>query len=356
MHLLDDLKTIQRLDPAGMMDRAGALAQQCRDGWAMGLGWRVPVSLARCRSILILGMGGSAIGADLLEGILRDKLTRPIVANRTYTLPAWVGKQTLVVACSYSGNTEETLSAARQARQRGAKLVAITSGGKLAAWAKRTPFPLLTIPQGLPPRGALGYLAFAPLGLVARLGWVSRRSLGVEGAIRSLKRYITTTLAPSVHTRSNPAKRAAAALKGKLPILYGAAAGWEGVTYRWKTQLEENAKTLAFHHIFPEATHNEISGWVHPKGLMRQLIAVFLKDSAIHPRTQMRMKFTSQIVRRQGTKVLWLDVAGSSYLSRLLRLISLGDFISVYLALLYREDPTPVVRVEALKKYMRKGS
>jgi len=346
---------MRRLDRADMLGRAAALSAQCAEGWKKGLAWRVPSEFSACRNLLVLGMGGSAIGADLLQGIAGGRLSRPILINRTYTLPAWVDKQTLVLVCSYSGNTEETLSAAELARRQGAGIAAITSGGRLAAWAKHHRFPLLQIPAGWPPRSAVGYMTFIPLGLLVRLRWISRSALSVEAACRGLDRFVRGRLAPGVRTRSNPAKRLAALLKDRLPVLYGAAGGWEGITYRWRTQLEENSKTLTFHHIFPEATHNEISGWVQPKGLMKHSIALFLTDPAVHPRILRRMEFGRRVVRGEGARAEKVSVPGATALERMLRLIALGDFTSIYLAFLYKEDPTPVARVEALKKFLVKG-
>ena len=336
-----------------MLQRAAALPEQCLDGWRKGLAWEIPSRFRSLEQMAVLGMGGSAIGADLLQGILSDEaIQRPMAVNRTYTIPRWIGRKTLVLVCSYSGNTEETLSGAFQAKKQGAHLLAITSGGKLASWAAEHRIPLLRIPAGLPPRSAVGTLTFAPLGLMARLGWARRKDLPVEAACRGLAREIQTHWAPSVRTAANPAKQIAQALKGRLPILYGAAGGWEGVVYRWRTQLEENSKTLAFHHIFPEATHNEISGWLQPKPLMNRLAALFLTDPAVHPRTLRRMKFTAGIIRDQGASVQRVRVSGRSRMERMLNLIALGDFVSIYLGILYKIDPTPVERVEALKKFM----
>ncbi len=337
-----------------MLGRAAALPDQCLEGWEKGLAWQVPASWGASKNLLVMGMGGSAIGADILQGILADRIPRPVAVNRTYTVPQWVGRDTLALACSYSGNTEETLSAALEAKRRGARLAAITSGGHLAAWARRERFPLLRIPAGMPPRTAVGYLVFAPLGLLVHLGWAKKGTLPVEQACAGLERFIGSRLGPLVRASSNPAKRIAAVLAGRLPVLYGASGGWEGVTFRWRTQIEENSKSLAFHHLFPEATHNEISGWLEPKSLMKKsMAAIFLTDPAIHPRIRRRMEFTRRIVLSQGAKALNVSVPGRSVMERMLGLVSLGDFVSVYLGLLYRIDPTPVERVEALKKFMR---
>lgn len=355
MEFLSRSDLLQRIDRSDMLGRAAALPQQCRDGWNGGLDWNLPASFGRLRHLLILGVGGSAIGGDLLQGIVGNRLKRPITVNRSYSIPRWVDRQTLALACSYSGNTEETLSAALEAAKRGAKIVAVTSGGKLYAFSQRRRLPVLKIPSGWPPRAAIGFQTFAPLGLLVRLGWIAKSAVPVEESCDSLERFILNKLAPQVPTSGNPAKKLAHALRGRLPVLYGASGGWEGITYRWRTQLEENAKTLAFHHLFPEATHNEISGWLQPKSVIPRTAALFLQDPMIHPRIQRRMLFTSRIIRRQGAKVIQVSVPGRSHLERLLKLIALGDFTSVYLALLYRVDPTPVDRVEALKQYLKRA-
>lgn len=355
MRLLDDLRALRRVDRSDMLGRAAALGREALEGWRKGLAWRVPAGVRSCRQALFLGVGGSAIGADLLQGISADFLAKPIAVNRTYTIPSWVGRDTLVVTCSYSGNTEETLSAAEQARRRGARILGISSGGRLADWARRHGAPLLKIPPGLPPRSALGYVAFGPLGLLSRLGWIRRDGLAVESACAALDRFIRGRLVPAVRASHNPAKRLAQSLAGRLPVVYGASDGWEGVTYRWRTQLEENSKTLAFHHLFPEATHNELSGWLNPTGLLRRMAAIFLTDRTVHPRTLRRMAFTRGIIRREGARVISVSVPGRFRLERMLKFIALGDFASVYLGILYGVDPTPVERVEALKRYLRRA-
>ncbi|MBI3333113.1 MAG: bifunctional phosphoglucose/phosphomannose isomerase [Candidatus Omnitrophica bacterium] len=353
MNLPEEMKGIRRIDRSDMLSRVAALPEQCRQGWRLGIGWNLPASYRRSGHLLVLGMGGSAIGGDLLQGLAEQRMDRPITVNRSYHLPRWVNRHALVLACSYSGNTEETLAASREAVQRGARVIALTSGGRLAAWSRRLRLPLLMIPSGLPPRAAVGYAAFAPLGLLVRLGWLQARAFPLEEACDPLEEFIRCSLAPAVPVPSNPAKRLALRLKGRLPILYGASGGWEGITYRWRTQLEENAKTVAFHHLFPEATHNEISGWVEPRPVIRSSTALFLMDPAIHPRTRRRMEFTGRIIRSRKARVEFVQVPGRSGLERKLKLVALGDFVSVYLSLLYRIDPTPVKRVEALKRWLR---
>jgi len=353
---LNNLKRVVEADPAQMLSLAWALPEQSLDAWERGLAWKIPAAWSQSQQLMILGMGGSAIGADLLTGFWGEAVKVPIAVNRTYNIPKWVGPKTLVLVCSYSGNTEETISAAHQARAQGARIAVLTSGGKLARWAKQNRLPLQLIPTGLPPRTAVGYMAFVPLGLLMRLKWIKKDQLKVVRACTAVRRYISNQLDLTVPESKNPAKKIAQALKGRLPILYGAAQGWEGVVFRWRTQLEENAKTIAFHHIFPEATHNEISGWVHPEAVIAKSTALFLSDRAVHPRTRRRMEFTRKIIAREGARTLNVTVPGPDPFARMLSLVALGDFVSIYLAILYGEDPTPVVRVEALKKHMKNGS
>lgn len=354
MRPLDNFAAIRRLDPSGMLAKAATLPDQCLQGWRLGCSWKVPARLKRLDQLLVLGVGGSAIGGDLIQGFLAEGASKPVLVQRNYTLPAWVNRRTLALVVSYSGNTEETLTAAFQAKRRGAQILAVTSGGKLARWAVRNRFPLVRIPGGWPPRAAMGYGAFVPLGLMDRLGWFGRKDpFPVRQAAQEATRYILKKLAPEVPESRNPAKQLASRLQGGLPLLYGASGGWEGVVYRWRTQLEENAKTLAYHHLFPEATHNEISGWGEPRACMKEIRVLLMTDPAVHPRIRRRMDFTARVARQEGARIIPVEVPGRSRLARMLKLISLGDFVSVYLGLLYRVDPTPVVRVEALKRFMR---
>ncbi len=355
MRTIDDLKQIKKIDRSGMLVRAAALPAQCLEGWSIGLRWKVPAAYAKTKQLLVLGMGGSAIGADLVQGILGDDLPKPTVVSRGYTIPKWVGPETLVLVASYSGNTEETLSSAMAASKKGGKIIAITSGGKLADWCRSKRYPLTLIPQGLPPRSAVGYMTFIPLGLMVRLGWVSRASVPVEKACREAERFVKNSLGPKSKTVRNPAKQIALRLHGKIPELYGAAGGWEGIVYRWRTQIEENAKALAFHHMIPEATHNEVSAWMNPKPLMPKMAAVFLTDRDLHPRTRRRMQFTAGVVKKEKAAALFVEAPGSSRLARMIGLIAIGDFVSSYLGILYGIDPTPVERIEGLKKFMIKG-
>ena len=350
---LDDPQAVSAMDRADMLGKISRLAQQCREGWRLGLGWKVPDRFKNCQKLLVTGMGGSAIGGDLVAGLFGVALSRPMAVNRNDQLPSWVDRETLLLAVSYSGNTEETLSACDEAARRKIPTLAVSSGGKLETWARRKGVPHLQIPPGWPPRAALGYTTFVPAGLFAQWGWLRGGRPPLEGALDALELFIGEQLSRSVPESRNPAKKIAVELLHRLPVLYGACEGYEGIVYRWRTQLEENAKTLAFHHLFPEMTHNEISGWGRPSALMKRCTALFLEDPAISKRVRSRMEFVARLAAREGADVVRVSVPGQSIFERRMKLIALGDFASVYLGILYRVDPTPVERVEALKRWLR---
>ncbi len=344
---LDDAAAIRRVDRAGMLGLIETLPAQFQEGYARG--HRLAVGRRPIRQVAVVGMGGSAISGDLVKAWLTPTARVPIQVHRTYDLPRYVGPQTLVIVSSYSGDTEETLSAAAQARRRGASLVAVTSGGRLARQAQRDGVPWGRVPPGLPPRAALGYLAGIPLGLLARAGLspITGPQLGAAtaAAARALRAWD-----PAVPSTRNLAKRLAAQLHGRLVVLYGADGGWAAVVARWRGQLAENAKHLASSHLLPEMNHNEINGWEFPPALLARCAVVFLDDPALHPRVRRRMAITAMLIRRSGARVLTVTAPGPTPMARTLSMIVLGDLVSVYLAVLHRVDPTPVERVTYLKR------
>jgi glucose/mannose-6-phosphate isomerase len=323
--------------------------EQCAE--AIAIGREARVRLARPSEIVVTGLGGSAIGGDLLRSYLAGECSIPIFVNRSYNLPAFVGRRTLVLANSYSGNTEETLSAYRDAKKKGAAVVVISTGGKLAGLAKRNGDPWVAIPSGLPhpPRAALGYSFFPMLLLLIRNGIVRERrgeleaTLGLLSGLR--KRYCLEN-----PTSGNRAKHIARALHGKLPILYSASERMDAVTLRWRSQLNENAKTLAYSHLLPEMNHNEILGWEALKPVMKNAYVLMLRDKGDHPRVQVRMELTKGLIAPQagGYEEVWSE--GKSLLARIFSLISLGDWVSFYLAMENRVDPMPVKKMDFLKK------
>lgn len=350
MNPLDDLAAIRRLDRSDMLGLIAGLPAQFVQGYAAGAAlpvrWPRPIA-----QVVFVGVGGSAISGDLVKALLTAHARVPVSIQRTYTLPAFIGRRTLVIASSYSGETEETLAAYQAARRRRAMLAAVTSGGTLARWAQRDRVPHAPVPPGLPPRAALGYMAATPLGVLTRAGISPITEEALAAAAQALGRA-QQAWAPAVPAARNRAKQLARRLHGRLVVVYGADGGWEAVVARWRGQLAENAKALASSHLFPEMNHNEINGWAFPPRLLRQATAVMLQDPALPPRVLRRMAITARIIRASGARVEPVIVPGPTAMARCLSMIALGDALSVYLAILHRVDPTPVARVTQLKRQL----
>jgi len=301
--------------------------------------------------VVVVGMGGSAIGGDLVRGYLSQSLELPIGVVRDYTLPKWVGEGWLVIGSSYSGNTEETLSAYREAILRGGKVMVITTGGRLGELATENGSPWIKIPPGYPPRAALAYSFFPILLSLGELFGLGNFTLtGVADHLRRLREEYRSE-SPA---QGNPAKRVAEKLYGRLPLIYAAPGPFEGVGVRWRGQLAENAKTLSFTSLFPEMNHNETVGWEVGGGIKGKVISLFLQDRGYHPRILTRMGLIGGMMEREGVEVLRLESSGGSLLERIFSLIYLGDWVSFWVALLEGVDPTPVARIDWLKRELGK--
>jgi len=348
VHLLDDLKAMRELDPSGMGEAVASLPNQCRDAWAAVQNLSIPPDYTLAENVIIAGMGGSAIGGALLQGIIVGECPVPLIVCRDYDLPVFVDERTLVIASSYSGNTEETLSAARQARERGARIIVLASGGELARLAKEWRIPLYSIPFKGQPRAALGHSLIPLLGIAQQMGWVADKSAEVAGAIAVMERWDRET-SPAVPSKKNPAKQLAARLDGRIPFIYGAE-HLSQVAVRWQGQFNENAKNFAGHGIMPELSHNAVEGFGHPDGVGEPLTVFILRSERYHPRNGLRCEITAEILQRNG--IAWEQVRprGESRLAEALSLIHFGDWVSYYLALLNGEDPTKIANIGHVKQ------
>lgn len=350
---LDDGRLYQELDPQGMGKWIEAFPSQVEEAWGIGLAARVPQDYAEVDQIVVQGMGGSAVGGDLLGALYAAKLKVPYLVVRDYEVPGFAGPRTLFIASSYSGNTEETLSGYEQAKERGCKIMAVTSGGKLAEWARRDGFPWIAIPGGYMPRAALGYSFFPLLAALGRLGLLPDASFEVEEAIAVLKEGVGR-LGRHVPEAANPAKELARWFHGAYPLIYAAGA-WPGVVaLRWKTQINENAKNLAFWNVLPELNHNETVGYEAPAELIRKIRVLFLLTGEESVRQAKRIEVTRGIIDRAGAATRTLTAAGRSSLAKMMSLIQYGDFVSLYLAVLNGVDPTPVKVIDLLKGELAK--
>jgi glucose/mannose-6-phosphate isomerase len=299
--------------------------------------------------LLVCGMGGSAVGGDLARGALGERLTRPLVTVRGYELPSWATPDSVVLCSSYSGNTEETLACYEAAGALGAMRITATTGGQLAEAARSDGVPVIGLPSGLQPRAAVAYMLGVSLEVAAFAGAAPGIRTEVDSA-RSFLGELTKEWGPD-GPDDGLAKRVARALEGFCACIYGAGPT-APVTYRWKCQLNENAKVPAFAAELPEADHNEIVGWDGASDIGRYL-AVFLEDSDQHPRTRQRIELTAKLIGSDPPPIM-LESEGKNPLERLLSLVLLGDLVSIYLAVLRGVDPAPVEVIERLKSELAK--
>ena len=337
---------IRKLDSKGMEKRIRNLPNQLITGKEAVEKTSIPYEPSLIKAVMISGLGGSAIAGDIMKGYLRDNFSLPIEVNRSYTLPSWVGEDTLVFAVSYSGNTEETLSSYEIAKERGAKIIAVTSNGKLKNFAENDGFPCIEIPEGYPPRAAFGFLFSSLLYTFKKLGWWNREN-EIEETISLLKK-MGEELSPS--SPENLALNLAQSIQDSISLIYASQDYFYGVAMRWKTQLNENSKAPAFYAFFPELDHNEIMGW---EGVKDKIFTVILlKDEEESLRMQARINFTMEIIKEKTAKIIEVKSKGKSLLARIFSLIYIGDWVSFYLAILNEVDPTVIKSIDKLKKLM----
>ena len=353
-----DSRAVTALDKSGMAGFLEGFPKQIDEAYEIGQKAAFLRGTGRdFDKIVFTGLGGSAIGADIIRSYAAGECPLPIIVNRDYTLPAFVNRKTLLFVSSYSGNTEETLSSYVDGREKKATIVAVTTNGELIKRAQKDGVPCIVIPQGYPPRSALGYLSIPVLVLLSRLGFISEKDKDIREISALLAKMRDTMLSPEISDEKNQAKRIAQDLAGKYAVIYGASRHTDCVVARWRGQIAENAKALSSSHLFPEMNHNEIMGWMHPRNVLKDITALILRDKQDHPRVSKRMDITMSIIRKEGVKVVEVHSLGQSLLARLFSLVYIGDFVSLYLAALNGVDPTPVAVIEGLKaKLVRKAA
>lgn len=346
------LSDIRRLDPTGMYDWIRTFPDQIADAARIGENTPLKLKISGIRNIVVTGLGGSAIGGDLLRSYLAQELSIPFIINRHYRLPEFVGTKSLVIVSSYSGNTEETIAAHADAATRKACVLCITTNGKTMRMAKRFKHPVIAIPKGLSPRAALGYAFFPLLVALSRLRLTKNKAREIAEVVTLLRSESSVMSNPT--SSDNIALQLATRLQGKLPVIYAPTEHLDAVAVRWRGQISENAKQLAYGNVLPEMNHNELVGWKHPASLLKQMHVVFLRDNGTHKRVAMREKITHQIVSQYAGGITEVWSKGRSLLARMFSLIYLGDWVSFYLAILNNEDPTPVKVIDYLKEELGK--
>ncbi len=338
---------IVKFDSEGMLDYILQFPQQLQHALKISKNFQLDFKSAQISNICATGMGGSGISGDVVRSCFTDILKVPFFVNRYYSLPNFVDNRSLVIVLSYSGNTEETLSAYQDACSRKAKIVCITSGGELAELAASNGHPILLIPAGYSPRAALGYLTVPLLYCLYLTGLISNPEADITETIDLLNK-----LSDEYHPdhNSNLPKKMAYALKGKIPLIYASVNSFEAIVWRWKGQLSENGEVLAFCNLFSELNHNEIMGWGPLTEINRNFQVIYLKDRDYRDQIKSRMHVTKDILERHSAPIIEVESSGESLLARIFSLIFLGDMVSLYLAILNEVDPTPVKNIDFLKQ------
>jgi len=300
--------------------------------------------------IVFVGVGGSGIGGDIVKACLYSESPIPVMVLRQTILPAYVDSSSLVFISSYSGNTEETLNIYRQAKAKGATVIALSSGGRLKELAAQDSVTLLAMPPNMVPRCTIGYLSLAPLCVLSKLGLIKETGPYINSLIRDLEDLRDNSLGPHLGPKENGAKRVAKELSGKLPVVYSASPYFEVCSSRLRCQLNENAKVLALSNVMPELMHNEIEGWRNSAKISKQAVAVLLRDKDLDKRLDKGMDLVKGLIAEEGCGVIEVWSRGENLLNKIFSLIYTGDFISYYLAVLSGIDPAPIEKTVYLKQ------
>ncbi len=336
---------IKKIDSENMWGLISGFPDHWKQVMELTNGVELTIEPGRIKNICFAGMGGSAIGADLIRAYSLKSCPHPVQVVRHYDIPDYINENTLFIACSFSGNTEETLSALSSAMQKGAQIIGVTSGGELKKRAITNGFDYIQIPGGMPPRAALAY-SFVPLFRIFQsLGYLDEGDEALDETYTLLKDGVTNFQ----DLTGNDTLAMAEEINGSLPIIYSDSQMMEPVNLRWRGQIEENSKMLAYGNLIPEMNHNEIVGWEHTAHLTGRLTVIMLKDKDDNPRVTRRMEIVKELVMDQALSVIEVSTIGSCRLARLFSLVQFADWISMYLAVMNGIDPTPIAKIDILK-------
>lgn len=346
---LDNIDAIRKLDQENILQNTEDFAIQVEDCWEDWLKIPIPAHFMNVKSVLILGMGGSGIGASLMCS-LADKLSKiPVTVLRDYSIPGWVDKNTLVVGVSYSGNTEETLESFYQVAQKTDKLITISTGGKLESLSSQFKALHYKYSYESQPRAAFGYSFTALIAIFSKLHFIEIKNEDVQESIILLK-GLMKRIDIDIPVNQNIAKILAQKLFGKIPVIIGSGTLGE-VSRRWKGNFNENAKTASYFEILPEMNHNALVGLEFPKDLNQKLFFIILQSKYDHPRNKIRQNIVVQILQQK--KIEYESVLmqpSGNILAEMLQSILLGDFVAYYLAILNGTPPEPIKIIDFLKE------
>ena len=305
-------------------------------------------------NVVVAGMGGSAIGGDVARLLCKNEMKVPMLVSRNYTLPGWVNKNTLVICSSYSGNTEETLAAFEHARDKGAQIVGISTGGILSEKMAEFELDLVTIPGGLQPRAALGFSLVPMLFLMKQTGLIGPETMDQLPDAASFIASIRDQYGKQ--SDDNPTYSLAQRIYKTIPVIYGETDATGTLAVRFKGQLSENAKMLAYCNELPEMNHNEIVGFKNNQDILNHISVIWLKDEKDHPRIEVRQDSTREIIGDLCANHEVISAQGDSAAIRYLQLIHYGDWVSYWCAILHQTNPTPVKKIDRLKAILSEKS
>lgn len=347
---LDDVQGITKLDSEDVLGATERFAEQCRQAWALGRAARDLPDADGVENVVVLGMGGSGISGDVVQALVEPRLGVPWRTIKGYgPLPEWIGRNTLTFVVSYSGDTEETLAAFEEIHSRGARPVAVSSGGHLAELATGYGVAHVRVPEGLQPRASLGFLALPLLAILVEIGLVPDCSDDVDEAVASLA-DISKNCSRDIPVDENMAKQLATSLAGRVPVVYGGSGLGEVAAYRFKCDLNEYAKTPAFANSLPEMNHNELEALASAN--REDFVAVLLRDAEDHERVALRFDVAKKLLERTGAEVIEVRSQGISPLARLLTLVLITQLAAIYGGLLNDVDPGPVPVIEDFKRQL----
>ncbi len=346
--MLDDTKTITAIDKAHMLDVLAQFPNQIREAITL-TNTMERINIMKIDNVIIAGMGASAISGDIIASLFRDRVDVPVYVNREYDLPKWANKDTLIIFISYSGNTEETLSALKIASQKKCKIICISSGGKLQELAESRQIPYLKIPSNIQPRAATAFLLFPCLLILKRTGLLKTNiEAEIEETITVIQDLINVT-SQTVPEATNPAKQLAKKLFGTIPQIYGWSA-YVPIATRWRHQFNENSKVIARNDVVPENNHNDIVGWSANPEISKLFSCILFRDKE-EESVQMskRLNFMKNLFENTAAKTIEVSPKGKSLLAKMMYIMCLGDITSCYLAVLRGIDPSPVDIIKELK-------
>ncbi len=349
---LDDLDHFRTLDTQNFLNDIDTLPDQVEQAWALGNSYSLPDAYRDVKQVVITGMGGSAIGGTLVQALVAGACPVPISVARDYRLPVYVGPDTLVIGSSHSGNTEETLSACQAALGRGARLLAITRGGKLGALAQQRDLPVWRFEHVGQPRSAVGFSFMLTLAALFKAGLIDDPSAQVAEAVAAMRQQ-QPRLRAETPVVNNPAKRMAGQLMERVGALF-AADYLAPVARRWKGQLNEVGKSFAVFDELPEMDHNSVVGTVYPEQAITKFMVLFLRSAHDHPRNRLRVEVTREIYMTAGFNTDLIDANGPSPLADMLTVLHYGDYAAYYLAMCYGIDPSPIPQIDYLKEQLGK--